>query len=62
MAAPGAAPWPGSCPLAGNPMLLDPCCGTLRLSFNSGYKYRRIKVSGEERFTDEPMKNKYSPP
>ena len=26
------------------------------------HKYRRIKVSGEERFTDEPMKNKYSHP
>ena len=42
--------------------LLDPCCAVLRKGFNGGYKYRRIQVTGEERFTDEPMKNKYSHP
>jgi len=42
--------------------LLDPCCTVLRKGFNGGYKYRRIQVVGEERYTDEPMKNKYSHP
>lgn len=40
--------------------LLDPACGVLRKGFKGGYKYRRIQVTGEERFTDEPMKNNYS--
>lgn len=43
-------------------MLLDPCCGVLRKGFNGGYKYRRIQVTGEERYTEEPAKNKYSHP
>lgn len=42
--------------------LLDPACGVLRKGFNGGYKYRRIQVTGDERFTDEPDKNKYSHP
>lgn len=47
----------------GQPMLLlDPCCGVLRKGFNGGYKYRRIQVTGEERFTEEPVKNAYSHP
>lgn len=47
----------------GQPMLLlDPCCSVLRKGFNGGYKYRRIQVTGEERFTEEPMKNQYSHP
>lgn len=47
----------------GHPMLLiDPCCAVLRKGFNGGYKYRRIQVVGEERFTEEPMKNGYSHP
>lgn len=47
----------------GQPMLLmDPCCGVLRKGFNGGYKYRRIQVTGEERYTEEPMKNQYSHP
>lgn len=48
---------------AGQPaFLLDPCCTVLRKGFNGGYKYRRIQVSGEDRYTDEPNKNKYSHP
>lgn len=43
-------------------LLLDPCCAVLRKGFNGGYKYRRIQVTGEERYTDEPMKNAYSHP
>ena len=43
-------------------MLVDPCCGVLRKGFNGGYKYRRIQVTGEERYTEDPAKNKYSHP
>lgn len=42
--------------------LMDPCCTTVRKGFNGGYKYRRIQVTGEERYTEEPMKNKFSHP
>ena len=59
----GAVAWFLSKLSAGQPMLLlDPCCALLRKGFNGGYKYRRIKVSGEERYTDDPIKNKYSHP
>lgn len=43
-------------------MLVDPLCKVLRKGFNGGYKYRRIQVTGEDRFADEPMKNAYSHP
>lgn len=48
----------------GKPALaLDPVCTVLRKGFNGGYKYRRVQVSGQdERFTSEPVKNKYSHP
>jgi len=42
--------------------LMDPCCSVLRKGFNGGYKYRRLKVSGEDRYTEEPHKNAYSHP
>ena len=59
----GAVAWFLSKLTGGQPMaLLDPCCTSLRKGFNGGYKYRRIQVTGEERFTEEPMKNKYSHP
>jgi len=59
----GAVAWFLSKLSGGQPMfLLDPTCGTLRKGFNGGYKYRRIQVTGEERFADEPMKNNYSHP
>ncbi len=59
----GAVAWFLSKLADGKPMLMvDPCCPTLRKGFNGGYKYRRIQVTGEERFTDEPVKNKYSHP
>jgi hypothetical protein len=41
---------------------VDPKCKVVRKGFNGGYKYRRIQVTGEERYTDEPMKNAYSHP
>jgi len=59
----GAVAWFLSKLSAGQPMfLLDTACGVLRKGFNGGYKYRRIQVTGEERFTEEPAKNKYSHP
>jgi len=42
--------------------LLSPSCKTLRKGFNGGYRYRRLQVSGEDRYTDSPEKNGYSHP
>lgn len=59
----GAVAWFLSKLAGGQPMLLiDPCCSVLRKGFNGGYKYRRIQVIGEERFTEVAMKNGYSHP
>lgn len=59
----GAVAWFLSKLVAGQPaLLLDPCCSLLRKGFNGGYKYRRIQVTGEERYTEEPAKNKFSHP
>ena len=41
---------------------LSPKCTVLRKGFLGGYKYERVKVSGDERYRDEPAKNKYSHP
>jgi hypothetical protein len=37
-----------------------PNCKMARKGFNGGYKFRRLQVVGEKRFTDTPMKNKFS--
>ncbi len=37
-------------------------CSILRKGFNGGYKYKRMQVSGTDRFTDEPDKNRFSHP
>ncbi len=59
----GSVAWFLSKLSGGQPMfLIDPCCKVLRKGLNGGYKYRRIQVIGEERFTEEPMKNSYSHP
>lgn len=59
----GAVAWFLSKLSGGQPtFLLDPCCSVLRKGFNGGYKYRRIQVTGEDRFADEPVKNRYSHP
>jgi len=59
----GAVAWFLSKLSGGQPMfLMDPCCSVVRKGFNGGYKYRRIQVVGEERYTDEAMKNSYSHP
>lgn len=59
----GAVAWFLSKLSGGQPaFLMDPCCKVLRKGFNGGYKYRRLQVVGEERFTEEPAKNGYSHP
>lgn len=40
--------------------LLSPTCKVLRKALMGGYKFRRLQVSGDERFTDVPDKNMYS--
>ncbi len=60
----GAVAWFLSKLAGGQPtFLLDgQACPILRKGFNGGYKYRRIQVTGEERYTEEPMKNAFSHP
>lgn len=59
----GAVAWYLSKLSGGQPaFLLDSDCPVLRKGFNGGYKYRRIQVTGEARFTDEAAKNSYSHP
>lgn len=42
--------------------LLSPSCRILRKGFNSGYRYRRLQISGTDRFADVPDKNEFSHP
>ena len=37
-------------------------CPQLRKGFNGGYVFKRVKVSGDERYRDEPNKNRFSHP
>lgn len=37
-------------------LIIDPACRTLRKGMAGGYHYRRIQVSGDERFEDKPYK------
>jgi len=47
----------------GNPgFIIGPNCKYLRRGFNGGYKYERVQIVGEERYKDQPAKNKYSHP
>jgi hypothetical protein len=39
---------------------LNPECKVLRKGFNSGYRFRRMQVAGDERYQDVPEKNLYS--
>lgn len=41
-------------------LVLSPKASTLRKALTGGYKYKRVQVSGEERYKDVPDKNKYS--
>ena len=43
-------------------LLLSERCSTLRKGFNGAYRYRRLQVAGQERYTEEPEKNAYSHP
>jgi hypothetical protein len=41
-------------------LVIHPNCKTLRKGMSGGYNYRRLQVSGEERYRDVPDKNIYS--
>lgn len=41
-------------------LVLSPVAKDLRKALAGGYKYRRVQVSGDEKFTDKPDKNRYS--
>lgn len=43
-------------------LLISPKCKILRKGMAGGYAYKRLQVSGAERFHDKPDKNKYSHP
>lgn len=42
--------------------ILDKSCKILRKGFNGQYKYRKLHVSGDAKYTSEPDKNEYSHP
>lgn len=42
--------------------IIGPKANTIRKACAGGYKYRRMQVTGEERFVDTPDKNRYSHP
>jgi hypothetical protein len=41
-------------------VLIDPSCKHLIKGFEGGYHYRRLQVSGSEKFDDSPNKNRFS--
>ena len=41
-------------------LLLAPSCRTLARGMAGAWRYRRLLVSGEDRYTDEPEKNRFS--
>lgn len=41
-------------------MLISPHCKTLIKGYETGYAYRQLNVSGEEKYTETPDKNRYS--
>ena len=41
-------------------LIIHPQCQMLRKGMGGGYAYRRVQVSGEERYRDVPDKNMYS--
>lgn len=49
--------------IGGRPqLLLHPRCKMLRKGYQGRYQFRRVQVSGDERYKDEPEKNAYSHP
>ena len=43
-------------------LVVSPACRTLRTGFQGAYCYRRLRVTGDERYTDKPDKNRFSHP
>ena len=43
-----------------SPAIPDPSCKMLREGFLGAYQFSRVAVSGEDRFTDQPDKNRWS--
>lgn len=43
-------------------LLIDPRCVSIKRGFAGGYQYKRLNVSGSERYEERPDKNKYSHP
>lgn len=41
-------------------ILVDPSCRVLNKALAGGFCYRRVKVAGDERYTDKPDKNRFS--
>jgi hypothetical protein len=41
-------------------LMISPECEMLRGAFQGGYHFRRVQVSGDERFQEQPEKNMYS--
>lgn len=41
-------------------LLISPACKTLRKALAGGYAYKRLQVSGDERYQDKPDKGPYS--
>ena len=41
-------------------LLLSPTCKVLRKGFNSGYRYKRQQLIGQDRYSDTPEKNEFS--
>lgn len=41
-------------------LLISPACRVLRKGFNSGYRFRRIQLAGQERYDEKPEKNEWS--
>lgn len=49
--------------IAGEPaLMIDESARMIRKGLAGGYHYRRVQVSGEARYQDQPYKNKYSHP
>ena len=50
-------------PIDGQPgLIVDPRCVTIHKGFVSGYRYRRMQVTGTERYDTAPDKNRFSHP
>lgn len=43
-------------------LLIDRKCKVVRKGFQGGYKFRKLNVSGDERYKEDPEKNDYSHP